>query len=122
MTNKKLVLLIITLLTSSFSIANSKVDTLALSKQVIPLDDANPQPLLILAAKHGQARGVVTGKAAEDIKKKTGRDIQVRILATRLDQLNNGCSKVRLEYMSNVPAASGRLPKMDIQVCPNAGK
>ncbi len=112
----------LTLILSTFGHANGQVDTKALSKQVIPLNDANPQPLLILAAKHGQARGVVTGKAAEDIKKKTGRDIQIRILATRLAQLENGCSNVRLEYMSNVPAASGRLPKMDIQVCPSKGK
>ena len=122
MNSKKMVLIVFALIFSAVSQANGKADTYSLSQQVIPLDDANPQPLLILAARHGQARGVVTGKAAEDIKKKTGRDIQVRILATRLGQLEKGCSKVRLEYMSNVPAASGRLPKMDIQVCPNKGK
>ena len=122
MINKKLIISVFALLLSTGSWGNSKVDTYTLSKQVIPLDDANPQPLLILAAKHGQARGVVTGKAAEEIKKKTGKDIQIRILATRLGQLKNGCSKVQLEYQSNIPAASGRLPKMDIKVCPESKK
>lgn len=41
--------------------------TVKLAQQPIALPDGNPQPILALAARHGQAKGYFSGKAAEAV-------------------------------------------------------
>ena len=86
--------------------------------KIIPLPKGDPRPLLALAAKYGQARGEITGEAAELIKKKTNSSAKVMINAHRIGDIPKqpGCKKVRLTYTST--SQPGKTPSFDTSVCP----
>lgn len=102
-----------------------QIDSLALSKQVIPLDDGDPRPVMALAAIHGSARGQITGKAADVIKQRSGSAAPVFVDAKRIGAVPDqpGCSKVRLTYSTSkefaAQFAKQPIPTLDIAVCPN---
>ncbi len=102
-----------------------QIDTLALSKQLIPLDDGDPRPVMALAAIHGSARGQITGKAADVIKQRSGSAAPVFVDAKKVGNVPGqpGCSKVRLSYSTSkefaAQFAKQPIPTLDIAVCPN---
>ena len=126
MTNKNLLCTMAILLFNSLIHAETKPDTLALSKQIIPLNDGDPRPVMALAVKHGTAKGQITGKAAEIMKQRSGSDAPVFIEATKVGAVINqpGCSKVRLTYSTSKKYAAtfSQQPSMEIAVCPNKAK
>ncbi|WP_434778544.1 hypothetical protein [Neisseria sp. Ec49-e6-T10] len=125
MMNRSIFLIMTVMSLSGFSIGAPKVDTLSLSKQVIPLDKGDPRPLMAIAAIHGKARGQITGEAAKIIKERTKSAAPIFIEAVKLSDIEDqpGCAKVKLtyttskEYSAQFPAQS-----MDVAVCPNKAK
>ena len=121
MTNKFIAALLVGLFVLP-AMAQAPLDYEAMSKRVIPLPKGDPRPLLALAARYGQARGEITGQAADVIREKTGSDAKVTITARRLGDIPDqpGCKKVRLTYTSSVakPAQSKQPPSIDTSVCP----
>lgn len=103
--------------------AQAPLDFESIAKnKVIPLPKGDPRPLLALAAKYGQARGEITGEAAELIKKKTGSNAKIMITAQRIGDVpaQPGCKKVRLTYSSTAESTtqSGKTSSIDTSVCP----
>lgn len=96
--------------------------TVKLAQQSIPLPDANPQPVLALAMRHGQAKGHFSGKAAELIKQKYGKSIPILVEAVRKEAIKGkpGCNRVQLTFKTT-PEFEQTAPKqsVDIEVCPN---
>lgn len=96
--------------------------TAKLAQESVPLPDGNPQPVLALAMRHGQAKGHFSGKAAEAVRQQYGRDIPISVTAERKEAVSGkpGCRKIRLTYKSG-GAFAGRYPdkSIDVEVCPN---
>lgn len=103
-----------------------EIDTPALSKQVIPLDNGDPRPLIALAAKYGSAKGQISGKAAEIIKKRTGSDAPVFVEAIKVGVVPDqpGCAKIKITYSTSKEYAAefSQQPQLEVAACPNSAE
>lgn len=90
--------------------------TASLVKQSIPLPTGNPEPLLALAMRHGQAQGHFSDKAAEAVAMRFGKPIPILVAAKRLERMKDSphCHKVSLTF-STTPEFSSSAPTQVIE-------
>lgn len=99
--------------------------TAQLAQQSTPLPDGNPQTVLALAMRHGRAKGHFSGKAADAIKQKYGKNIPIFVEAVRQEVIRGKprCHRVQLIFKT-LPEFEKLAPaqNVDIEVCPNQTK
>lgn len=122
MINKTLFISLLCLTQIAFAQGNKVyIKEADLPKTEIPMPKGDPKVILAIAAKYGEARGRITGEAAQAILLKTGSKAPILVFATRKAALSDRptCVTVQLAYKTT-PEFQKHFKEqtLDVAVCP----
>lgn len=89
-----------------------------LSRTLVPLPEGDARPLFALAATYGKAEGQFTGKVVEEMTKKMGSKVDIRVYAVSLNELVDGCPKVKVTIKDiEHPNMTSEAGTFEVKVC-----
>lgn len=90
-----------------------------MSKKLVPLPEGDARPLFALAATYGKAEGQFTGNVVTEMTKKMGSKVDIRVYAVLLDELVDGCPKVKVTIKDiEHPNMTSDASTFEVKVCP----